>query len=107
MGCLFFTRVIAQNYFGPHGMFAVLGSRVISSLQSVELNILNYFKTDITPVQILSKNHGNKLELHERALKEVLQNSWSMPTAIVAICGDKRKGKSFLINLLINYLKMV
>lgn len=71
-------------------------------MRNMLLSIIDYHS-----VQIVQKFRDGTLKLDKEVLKRVLKNSWDQPTAILSVCGDKRKGKSFLINLLLHYLTRV
>lgn len=59
------------------------------------------------PLQILGLDDGaNQLRLRRRHLESILLHpkAKDRPVAIVSICGDLRKGKSFMLNVLLRYL---
>nr|CAB3224364.1 atlastin-2-like [Phallusia mammillata] len=56
-------------------------------------------------VSILSKGKDDVFKLEVPALKKVLKPAWDKPIAIISVCGDKRKGKSFILNMFLRYLE--
>nr|CAB3224310.1 atlastin-2-like [Phallusia mammillata] len=55
-------------------------------------------------VQVLIKGPDDSFDLNKDGLKAALKNAWEYPVCIIAICGDKRKGKSFILNMFLRYL---
>jgi atlastin len=58
------------------------------------------------PLQILGADDGGtELRLRRRHLESILLHpkAKDRPVAIVSVCGDLRKGKSFLLNVLLRY----
>ena len=59
------------------------------------------------PVQVFKRNaRSEKFELDESALESVLLHpkAKDIPVAVISISGDYRKGKSFLLNLILRHL---
>lgn len=57
-------------------------------------------------VQIIGKE-GDDLVLKKNELKRVLGSANNHPVSIISVCGDKRKGKSFILNLLLRHIVKV
>ncbi|KAF4521103.1 hypothetical protein B566_EDAN009058, partial [Ephemera danica] len=57
------------------------------------------------PVQLLLQDADGKFSLNEEALQYVLAPVRDRKLAIVSIVGAFRRGKSFLLNFLLRYLK--
>lgn len=59
------------------------------------------------PIQILKVTKNHKFKLDEKALADIVcQNSVkNLPVAVVSISGIFRKGKSFLLNFFLRYLR--
>jgi atlastin 3 len=73
-----------------------------------EIKSLGSLKDDRRPLQIVSVNSEKKeFELDVEALSSILLHPdvKDKPVAIVSIAGDFRKGKSFLLNFFLRYLK--
>lgn len=62
------------------------------------------------PLQIIELHGNNKqFKLNQKNLEAVLLHPKvkDKPIAVVSICGDFRKGKSFMLNILIRYFNWV
>jgi hypothetical protein len=57
------------------------------------------------PVQLLVQDHQGKFSLNQEALSHVLAGVQHRQLAIISIAGAFRRGKSFLLNFLLRYLK--
>jgi hypothetical protein len=57
------------------------------------------------PVQLLRQDQQGKFSLNQEALSRVLANVQHHKLAIISIVGAFRRGKSFLLNFLLRYLK--
>lgn len=59
------------------------------------------------PVQIVNSNDEHSFELNEEALAKVLLQDEikDLPVAVVSIAGAFRKGKSFMLDFFLRYLR--
>lgn len=58
-------------------------------------------------IQIVNSNDEHSFELNEEALEKVLlqDDIKDLPVAVVSIAGAFRKGKSFMLDFFLRYLK--
>lgn len=48
---------------------------------------------------------GDNIKFNKNALEEIIKKCGSCPIAIIAVAGDFRKGKSFLLNMFLRFLQ--
>lgn len=68
---------------------------------------MNVVEGEEEAIQIFKSTDDHKFELNEEALEKVLlQNDIKeLPVAVVSIAGAFRKGKSFMLDFFLRYLK--
>lgn len=63
-------------------------------------------EVNVRPLKILDVVDGKLLAKSRKQVDFLLSENADLPIHIISIFGSAREGKSFLMNLLINYLKV-